>query len=158
GQFERILKSAQADSTVRGIRIHEKSTEAKDIPTRQGRRKGHPAFRRIVPKASRTVLVEPRLRCPRDDVDLVPYTPRPAENTVVDLVFTRSGCRKTVTKYVGIKSRCPKCKEHYNPASIGRHPHAFGHGLQAWAIYQRVVLRLPYEIITQVMDHLFGIG
>lgn len=158
GQFERILKSAQEDFAGRGIRIREKGTEQEGAPTRQERRKGHPAFRRIVPKASRTVLVEPRLRCPRHDVDLVPKPTRPAENTVVDLVFTRSGCRKTVTKYVGIKSRCPKCKEHYNPASIGRHPHAFGHGLQAWAIYQRVVLRLPYEIIAQVMDHLFGIG
>ena len=57
-----------------------------------------------------------------------------------------------------VKSRCPKCGEHYNPASIGWHPHAFGPGLQAWTIYQRVVLRLPYEIIAQVMDHLFGIG
>ena len=86
---------------------------------KQERRKGHPAFRRIVPKASRTVLVEPRQRCPKDDVDLVPKPTRPAEKTVVDLVFTKSGCRKTVTKYVGIKSRCPKCGEHYNPASIG---------------------------------------
>ncbi len=158
GQFERILKSAQEDSAVRGIRIREKGVEEADAPMKQERRKGHPAFRRIVPKASRTVLVEPRAQCPKHDVDLVPKPTRPAEKTVVDLVFTRSGCRKTVTKYVGIKSRCPKCGEHYNPASIGRHPHAFGHGLQAWTIYQRVVLRLPYEIIVQVMDHLFGIG
>ena len=131
GQFERILKSAQEDSAVRGIRIREKGTEQEGAPMKQERRKGHPAFRRIVPKASRTVLVEPRLRCPKDDVDLVPKPTRPAEKTVVDLVFTKSGCRKTVTKYVGIKSRCPKCGEHYNPELIGWHPHAFGHGLQA---------------------------
>jgi predicted RecB family nuclease len=158
GQFERILKSAHEDSAERGIRIREKGTEQEGAPMKQERRKGHPAFRRIVPKANRTVLVEPRQRCPKDDVDLVPKPTRPAEKTVVDLVFTKSGCRKTVTKYVGIKSRCPKCGEHYNPASIGWHPYAFGHGLQAWTIYQRVVLRLPYEIIAQVMDHLFGIG
>jgi predicted RecB family nuclease len=158
GQFDQILKSAQIAFAGRGIRIREKGTQEEGASMKQERRKGHPPFRRIVPKASRTVLVEPRLQCPRDDVDLVPKPTRPAENTVVDLVFTRSGCRKTVTKYVGIKSRCPKCKEHYNPASIGRRPHVFGHGLQAWAIYQRVVLRLPYAIIAQVMDHLFGIG
>jgi predicted RecB family nuclease len=158
GQFERILKSAQAAFAGRGIRIREKGTEEADAPTKQERRKGHPPFRRIVPKAGRTVLVEPRQRCPKHNVDLVPKPTRPAEKTVVDLVFTRSGCRKTVTKYVGIKSRCPICWKDYNPASIGWHPQAFGHGLQAWTIYQRVVLRLPYEIIVQVMDHLFGIG
>ena len=111
GQFERILKSAQEASAVRGIRIREKGTEEADGPTKQERRKGHPHFRRIVPKANRTVLVEPRQRCPRHDVDLVPKPTRPAEKTVIDLVFTRSGCRKTVTKYVGTKSRCPKCKD-----------------------------------------------
>ena len=68
GQFERILKSAQVDSAGRGIRIRETGTEEADAPTKQERRKGHPAFRRIVPKASRTVLVEPRQRCPKHDV------------------------------------------------------------------------------------------
>jgi hypothetical protein len=158
GQLERILKSAQQDSTVRGIRIREKDAE-EDAPTRSARRKGHPHFRRIVPKASHTVLVEPRERCPKDDADLVPQPNRPVEKTVIDLVFTRSGCRKAVTKCVGFKSRCPKCGEHYNPTAFrGPQAHAFGHGLQAWTIYQRVVLRLPYEIIAQVMGHLFGIG
>jgi predicted RecB family nuclease len=160
GQLERILKSAQADSAGRGIRIHVLGTEKTDGP-KQGKRKGHPFFRRIVPKTRRTVLVEPRQRCPRHDIDLVPNPIKPVERTVIDLVFTKSGCRKTVTRHVGTKSRCPKCgdRDQYNPTSfIGSQPYAFGHGLQAWAIYQRVVLRLPYEIITQVMDHLFGIG
>jgi predicted RecB family nuclease len=159
GQFERILKSAEMDSTVRGIRIREKGTESEDTTRIQGRRQGHPHFRRIVPRASRTVLVEPRQRCPQHDVALVPNPEKPVEKTVIDLVFTKSGCRKTVTKLLGIKSRCPKDGQYYNPDSIrGPQSHAFGHGLQAWAIYQRVVLRLPYESIVKVMDHLFGIG
>jgi predicted RecB family nuclease len=158
-QFERILQSAQVAFAGQGIRIRETGTEEVDVSKKQERRKGHQHFRRIVPRASRTVLVEPRQRCPKHDVDLLPNPKRPVEKTVIDLVFTKSGCRKTVTKYVGTKSRCPKCGEHYNPDSIrGPQSHAFGHGLQAWTIYQRVVLRLPYEIIAQVMDHLFGIG
>jgi len=157
-QFERILKSAQEDSAaVRGIR--EKGVGEANAPMKQERRKGHPHFRRIVPKSSRMVLVEPRERCPKHDVALVPNPEKPVEKTLIDLVFTKSGCRKTVTKYCGIKSRCPKDGHYYNPDSItGPQSHAFGHGLQAWAIYQRIVLRLPYEIIVQVMDHLFGIG
>jgi hypothetical protein len=94
-------------------------------------------------------------------VELVPNTEyRPVQRTVIDLVFTRSGCRKTITKHVGVKSRCPKCGDYFNPPSFqrGSHSHTFGHGLQAWVIYQRVVLRLPYEIIVQEMEHLFRIG
>ncbi|MFI5387199.1 MAG: IS66 family transposase [Fimbriimonadales bacterium] len=159
GQFERILKSAQAAFVGRGIHIREAGRDAADAATTQEPRQGHPHFRRIVPRASRTVLVEPKRRCPKHDVALVPKPEQPVEKTVIDLVFTKSGCRKTVTKYLGIKSRCPKDGQSYNPDSIrGPQSHAFGHELQAWAIYQRVVLRLPYEIIAQVMDHLFGIG
>jgi hypothetical protein len=159
GQLERILKSAQQAFAGRGIRIRATGTEATDASEGQGRRKGHPRFRRIVPKASRTVSVEPRQRCPKHDIDLVPDPRKPVQRTVVDLVFTRSGCRKTVTRYVGMKSRCTKRGEDYTPPWFrGPDSHAFGHGLQSWTIYQRVVLRLPYEIIVQVMDHLFGVG
>ena len=157
GQFERILESAQEGAAVRGIRIREKGADEEEAPTKQ-KRQGHPSFHRLAPKAQRTVLVEPRQRCPKDDVELVPKPMRPAEKTVTDLLFTKSGCRKTVTRFVGIKSHCPKCRNLYNPPSIGSHPHAFGHGLQAWTTYQRVVLRLPYLIIIQVTEHLFGIG
>jgi hypothetical protein len=36
--------------------------------------------------------------------------------------------------------------------------HVFGHCFQAWAVYQRVILRLPYRVIAQVTEHLFGVG
>src|SRR5205823_233349 len=28
---------------------------------------------------------------------------------------------------------------------------------QAWTVYQRIILRLPYRIISQVTEHLFGV-
>jgi predicted RecB family nuclease len=159
GQFEQILKSAQVAFAGRGIHIREKESDQTTEPRKRGGQKGNQHFRRIVPNASRTVLVEPRKRCPRNDVELVPNPKKPVERTVIDLVFTKSGCRKTITRYVGVKSRCPICGEHYNPPAFGgQHPHSFGHALKAWAIYLRVVLRLPYEIIAQVMEHLFRIG
>jgi predicted RecB family nuclease len=157
GRFERILQTAQAAFAGRGIRIRETSTE--EVPKRRGARVGHQHFHRIAPKVSRTMLVEPRKRCPKDDVDLVPDPKKPVKRTAIDLVFTRNGCRKTVRKYVSTKSRCPKCGEQYSPDSFrGPHSHAFGHAFQAWTVYQRVVLRLPYRIIAQVTEHLFGVG
>jgi hypothetical protein len=84
---------------------------------------------------------------------------KPAEKTVMDLVFNRNGCRKTVATYVGTKAYCPKCGCSYNPPCFDRlYRSSFGHGFQVWTIYQRVILRLPYRIITQVMEHLFGVG
>jgi predicted RecB family nuclease len=161
GQFERILRSAQVAFTGRSIRIREAGLEELDTPKTKGGQKGNQHYRRIVPRTSRTVPAEPRQRCPKHDIDLVPNPTKPVEKTVTDLVFSKSGCRKTVTRHIGTKSRCPKCgnRDQYNPPSFsGSQPYAFGHGLQAWTIYQRVVLRLPYEIIAQVMNHLFGIG
>jgi predicted RecB family nuclease len=157
GQLERILQSAQLAFAGRGIRIRKTGTE--EAPKSQERRRGHQHFHRIAPKVNCTVLVEPRQRCPKDDTDLVPDPKRPVKRTAIDLVFTRSGCRKTVRKYVSTKSCCPKCGEHYSPDSFrGPHSHAFGHTFQAWAVYQRIILRLPYRIIVQVTEHLFGVG
>ena len=82
-----------------------------------------------------------------------------AERTVIDLIFTCNGCRKMITRYKGKKSYCPKCNRYFPPPGFDRQcKHRFGHGFQAWAIYQRIVLRLPYHIITQVMEHLFCVG
>lgn len=71
GQFERILKYAEVESKRRGLRLRAMDAETGEPKTR-GARKGHQHFHRIAPKASRTVLVEPMQRCPKDNVDLVP--------------------------------------------------------------------------------------
>src|SRR5262249_37228516 len=82
-----------------------------------------------------------------------------AVKAVTDLAFTRNGCRKTVTRYEGRKARCPTCGKAYEPPALSRLGNKqFGHAFQAWTVYQRVVLRLPYRIISQVTEHLFGIG
>jgi len=82
-----------------------------------------------------------------------------AEHTVTDLLFTKAGCRKTVTKYVGAKAYCPRCKIAYGPPAIRRFGgRVFGHRFQAWALYLRMSLRLPYRVINQTLDALFGEG
>jgi predicted RecB family nuclease len=159
GQFERILKSAEATSACRGIRIREGDAE-KAKPGKPGAPKGHQAYQRIIPaKAGRTVALPPKRRCPRHHGRLTADDGQVAERTVIDLVFTRNGCRKTITRYTAKKGYCPRCGLHYLPPSLDRLcKYQFGHGFQAWTVYQRVVLRLPYRIITQVMEHLFGVG
>ena len=160
GQFERILKSAEEDSSVQEIRIREKGGGGEGCPDEAGKTERASA---LPPDRSKgqsygTRETQGAMSKARRGSRAEAEQETGCRGLCVDLIFTRSGC-KAVTKYVGIKSRCPKCGEHYNPTAFrGPHSHAFGHGLQAWTIYQRVVLRLPYEIISQVMDHLFGIG
>ena len=159
GQLEQILKYAEAGSAHRGIRIREKDG-AEGEPKRRGALKGHQAYQRIVPaKAARIVTLPSKRSCPRSHGRLATEDGQVVERTVIDLVFTQNGCRKTITRYTSKKAYCAKCNRHYLPPSLDRHcKHQFGHGFQAWTVYQRVVLRLPYRIITQVMEHLFSVG
>jgi predicted RecB family nuclease len=157
GQFELILRNAEQDGQQNPVRVSAGVPTAKGEPSNNGAREGRQYFHRIAPKVSRTVHVERTQRCPKDEVDLVPT--KPIKRTVIDLVFTKSGCRKTVSKFVSIQGRCPKCGKHYSPDGFrGPHSHPFGHAFQAWTVYQRIILRLPYRVIVQVTEHLFGVG
>ncbi|MGH2640053.1 MAG: IS66 family transposase, partial [Rhabdochlamydiaceae bacterium] len=80
-----------------------------------------------------------------------------AERTIIDLVFSTNGCRKTVTKYLGAEGYCQQCGCYYSQEEINKFAAAqlFGHGLQSWVVYQRLALRLPYRLIVQVMENLF---
>ena len=76
---------------------------------------------------------------------------------ITDLVFTKSGFRKTIIKYSGKKGYCFKCRKRYKPNIINElGTRKFGHNLIAWIVYQRIVLRLPYEIITENMEEMFN--
>lgn len=159
-QFEQILKYAEDGSGKKADRLRLKDAEQADGPKKTGAPKGHQAFQRIIPaQAARTFRVASKKRCPRHHIPLVSDPEKPAEKTVIDLVFNRNGCRKTVATYVGTKAYCPKCTSSYSPPCFDRlYRSSFGHGFQVWTIYQRIILRLPYRIITQVMEHLFGVG
>jgi predicted RecB family nuclease len=160
GQFERILREAEEDGRRRSVRIRAGVTSEEAKPKQRGARKGHQTFHRVIPsKAGKVVLVRPRRKCPRGHGDLELDSENMAERTITDLVFTRNGCRKTVTRYTGKKGHCRTCQRDYLPPAIVRiGTQVFGHGFQAWTVYQRVILRLPYRIITQVTEHLFGVG
>ena len=157
--FDRILSSAHSDYKRNRIRLR-KSDDASKPEQRLGARKGHPRYVRIVPsKSGKVVSVRRRIKCPRREHkkgNLEP-TGEKAEHTIIDLAFSKTGCRKTITKYVGNKTHCPRCKRDYLPPAIqrfqGRH---FGHCFRAWAVYQRVALRLPYSAIVGVIENLFA--
>ena len=157
-EFEQILRNAHADYNRNRISIcSERNNKSVEIKKR-GAPKGHQGYTRLIPsKAGKIIRVPMRRKCPRHKGESLQKTEKMAGKIIIDLHFTKSGCRKTVTKYIGRKGYCKRCNICYNPqkiAKLGRQ--LFGHDFQSWAVYQRIVLRLPYRIITQVIEDLFG--
>jgi len=151
-----ILKSAHAEYRRHRIRVRRNDKRFKITGGKLGAPKGHTAYVRIAPtKVGRTVRVRRRAKCRQGHS--LQATGEYSENTVIDLAFTSSGCRKTVTKYFGAKARCPRCHRDYVPSAIGRLTRRFfGHAFQAWAVYQRVALRLPFSAIVRTIEDLFS--
>jgi predicted RecB family nuclease len=154
-QFEAILRSAHAGYEGAKIRLGRSRQEPTDHQAR-GARPGHQGFGRRLPKARRVVQVPLRGTCPRCGKSPLEPTDKLVERTIIDLVFVNNGCRKTVTKCVGEYGYCSACEQRYAPQEIHDIGHrVFGHGFQAWIIYQRLVLRLPYRAIAEVLEEQF---
>lgn len=156
-QFEEIIEFAHFDYQRKRILLRPDKAEgvAETSPTPE-KKKRHRVFRRIAPsRANRIVTVRRRMKCRRHNVHLT-RSDVMAEKIIIDLVFTKSGCRKTFVKYVGAKSYCKTCGCHYLPSSIFKiSKSALGYGFQAWVTYQRVALRQPYEAITIMLEDMF---
>lgn len=156
--FDNILRSAHLECRSRQIRFRRTGDPASPEPRKRGAPTGHKGHFRTAPTAAaKTMHVRRPMRCPRHKGQHLHRTNALAEHIVIDLVFTRNGCRKTTVKYVGMKGYCPICQRDHSPPMIRRFGgRIFGHRLQAWAVYQRVALRLPYRAISQHIEDLFS--
>jgi predicted RecB family nuclease len=125
---------------------------------KRGRQKGQQAYIRNVPRTvGKVITVRPRRKCPKHHDVILRRTGRITKQTVIDLVFTATGCRKTTTRYEGEKGYCCKCNMTYIPRGIKKlHKQLFGRAFRSWVIYQRMVLRLPYLVILRVMEDMFN--
>lgn len=124
----------------------------------RGRQKGQQAYIRDVPRTvGKVIRVRSRRKCPRHPEVILRKTGRITKQTVIDLVFTATGCRKTTIRYEGEKGYCRKCNMDYIPGGIKKlHKQLFGRAFRSWVIYQRIVLRLPYLVILRVMEDMFS--
>jgi hypothetical protein len=66
--------------------------------------------------------------------------------------------RKVTTRYLGVQGYCPPCRKYCPPPEIAKHHKSqqYGRGLKAWVAYQRVALRLSYQMIVDVINEQFG--
>jgi predicted RecB family nuclease len=158
GEFEHILRNAHANYSRNRVKIRPQKNVDNVEKKKRGAPEGHQGYQRMVPsRAGKVVRVPIRRRCPKHKGEPLQISQETVSKTVIDLRFTKTGCRKTVTKYMGRKGYCRRCRKSYDPRGVERlGDQLFGHGIQAWAIYQRIFLRLPYRIIIQEMEDLFG--
>lgn len=157
-RFEQILRSAHASYARKRLKFRTQETDASAGVKKRGPRVGHPAYSRPAPKkVGKIIRMAPRRICPYHPRDRLQHGERTAERFVTDLVFTPTGCRKTVRKYYGTTGYCPKCQKHYEPHGLSRlEGRAFGHGFQSWVVYQRVMLRLSYRLVQQMTRDILG--
>ena len=156
--FQSIIRYTHADYDKKRVSIRPQQSTTGTVESKRDGVKGHQTYRRIIPLKSDTIIqVAPQRTCPKHNGESLETSEKVAEKFIINLRFTKTGCRKTVTKYVGAQGYCKKCYKHYPPPKIeelGRQ--SFGHAFQAWVIYQRIVLRLPYRSILQEMEDIFN--
>lgn len=102
-QFGEILKFAHADYDKRKISFRWETNIKKDKAKRGGK-KGHQAYLRVTPRAGKIIRVPRRRMCPKHKGVSLQSSENLAERTIIDLIFTKNGVRKVITKYIGTKS------------------------------------------------------
>jgi len=158
-QLDTILKFAHADYDHRKISIRKNDTENNVQTGHGGGRKGHKGYTRKVPaKVNREIHLPILEKCLRCNNDLPNELGKKVATTAITLVFSKDGCRKRICKHIGYKRYCPICQKYCSPLSLLENNRrlSFGHEFKAWIVYQRIILRLPYEIIQQLTEDLFG--
>ncbi|SNQ61207.1 TM0106 family RecB-like putative nuclease [Candidatus Methanoperedens nitratireducens] len=157
-KFEEILRNAHADYNRNRISIQPKRSMESTKNKKRGAQKGHQGYKRIIPSSTGKVIRVPmRRKCPIHKGVPLHRSEETAKKIIIDLHFTKNGYRKTVTEYVGTNGYCKRCGKYYTPHGIQKlSRQLFGYYFQGWVIYQRIILRLPYRVINQVTEDIFG--
>jgi hypothetical protein len=162
-QFGTILKFAHFDYDKKKISFQQntRSYQSKQERKEQQRYAAHigtqkrQSFRQQV---KRTIQVERGVDCPECGYTPLHQTEKVAGRTIIDLALTRSGIKKTLTRYVGFQGYCIQCSRIYSPPDIRKYgrTQVYGHGFKAWVTHQRVALRLSYLSIVEAAEEYFG--
>jgi hypothetical protein len=157
--FETILKSAHANYDEKKIMFRRevgKDEKIVDKP-RNGHKIGYQGQRKVKPNVTKTILVSSTGQvCPKDGKQLRPRK-QVSKRLIIDLFLTEGGIKKTITEYIGEQGYCTQCSKYYAPEEIRAYGanQLYGHGFQAWVVYQRVALHMTYASIAEVVAEQF---
>lgn len=156
-QFEIIIKFAHADYDKNKISLRQIGLKEDNNTQKESLKRTYQTHRKVIPKARKLIDAPSLISCPIHERKLLETT-IVSTKSIIDLIFTRNGVRKTIIQYYGFKSYCVKCDRYYNPPLISQfsNPQVYGHGFQVWVVYQRIALRLPHRTIAQAIEDQFN--
>ncbi len=156
-QLESIIKSSHSNYNKNKVTISVREEDISETkPRKRGPKYNHPGYHRIVPRPDKFVQVPMRSKCPKCQSPLHEVE-KIREKIIIDLKVTKSGFQKRIIKYFGSKGYCQQCHKFFNPSLIDELGNKlFSHSFQAWIVNQRLMLRLPLNIIEQEIQELFN--
>lgn len=110
---------------------------------------------RVFFKANVEIRCNPSVCCPACGGSRLTTFRNGLSKLVYDLVFTRSGVRRRVVKYVSERQESRVCGETFLAPTYPK-SQKVGHSLSCWAVYQHIALRLSFEDIATNIYDLFG--
>jgi predicted RecB family nuclease len=160
-QFRTILQFAHFDYDKKKISFRqeaEKETKAQRIErNRTNAYKLQNRLRDIKHKATKVIHLSQSHGCPVCGKRSLEPSTDVSQRTIIDIIPTKNGIKKSIVKYVGEHASCQECKNLHIPGTqeIWKGNQLYGHGFKAWVIYQRVALRLPYNSIVESLQAQF---
>jgi len=156
GSLKSFLKSAHFEYTRLRIKLQAKKP-TKDIPHVKEQGKSHPLRPALSIMKGSVVRVPRRRICPKHVGHKLRPSSKISRHSLIDLMFSKTGCRKTVVRYTGLMANCDLCNLSYPPPGVSklRNQH-FGWNFQSWVVYQRIVLRMPFGLISKAAFDLFS--
>jgi predicted RecB family nuclease len=154
--FDSLLKSAHSNYARSRIKLSAGETAQPPTPekTKTKRRSRRHSFSTIKGKIIRV----PRRRiCPVHPGHKLTASAKTSQHSLLDLIFSKTGCRKTVVRYTGVMGYCNICHEKLAPPGTRIHRgQLFGWNFKAWVVYQRIALRMSYRLISKATFDLFS--
>ena len=156
-QLESVLKFAHSNYDKNKLILARNNEDfSKSNPVKRGPKYGHPGQHRTLPRADKSIDVPMRVNCPKCGC-LLGETEKTRKKTIIDLKIRKTGFQKQVVQYWGPKGYCEQCGKCYNPIFIDELGHQlFSHSFRAWLVYQRLFLRLPFNVIEDEVTELFN--
>jgi hypothetical protein len=162
-QFEAIIKFAHFDYDEKKISFQQKGKkyeldEEKKERQKRAALKSNQKRERARHQAKKVVHVSNGEICPNCGYQPLRQVEKIAKRTIIDLLLTKNGIKKTLIQYIGIQGYCIKCSRIYSPPDIRKYGKSqlYGNGFRAWVIYQRVAMRSPYYLIAELIEEYFG--
>ncbi len=153
-QLEAVLKFAHSNYNKNKLILNRKKI-TKENSVKRGPKYGHLGHHRTLPRADKVTHLPMRAGCPKC-TRLLSKTEKIRKKTVIDLKVKKTGFQKKIITYAATKGYCETCKKCYSPIFIDELGHQlFSHSFRAWLVYQRLFLRLPFNVIESEVEELF---